>query len=129
MLFGGPLDTLLNIIDGLDYDYVIFDGPPLLGVADGHALAQRADALLISARLDRLAVDHALEARSILDRVGANAIGLAVGVGWQQSAYAYSYSYAQTGRREACSDQRAPARQSPTTPTATSRRGASRRPR
>lgn len=129
LLFGGPLDTLLNVIDGLDYDYVIFDGPPLLGVADGHALAQRADALLISARLDKLAVDHALEARSILDRVGANAIGLAVGVGWQQSAYAYSYSYAQTGRREAVQINERRRVESPTTPTATSRRGASRRPR
>ena len=94
LLFGGALDSLLDLLGGLDYDYVIFDGPPLLGVADGHALAQRADALLMAARLEKLNIDHALESRSILDRLGAHAIGLIVGVRWQQSAYAYSYSYA-----------------------------------
>lgn len=130
LLFGGPLDMLLEVIDGLDYDFVIFDGPPLLGVADGHALAQRADALLIAARLDRLAVDHVVEARSILDRLGANAIGLAVGVRWRQSAYAYSYSYAQTARRDAIPiNERRRAEPSPKAAAAKSRRDASRRPR
>jgi capsular exopolysaccharide synthesis family protein len=129
LLFGGPLDSLLAVIDELDYDYVIFDGPPLLGVADGHALAQRADALLIAARLDKLAVDHALEARGILDRLGANAIGLVVGVRWHQSSYAYSYSYAQSGRRDAIQLSERTRRAEAAAPTVAPRRGASRRPR
>jgi Mrp family chromosome partitioning ATPase len=128
LLFGGPLDTLLEVIDGLDYDFVIFDGPPLLGVADGHALAQRADALLVAARLDKLGEGHAVEARNILDRLGANAIGLAVGVRWQRSAYAYSYTYAQTNRRDAIPLNERRRGEAPAA-KATSRRGASRRPR
>jgi tyrosine-protein kinase len=93
LLFGGPLDSLLSVLGGLDYDYVIIDGPPLLGVADGQALAQRAAAVLIAARLDRLTVEQAREARERLDRLGSNAIGLVVSARWQPSAYAYSYSY------------------------------------
>lgn len=129
LLFGGPLDALLAVIDDLDYDYVIFDGPPLLGVADGHALAQRADALLVAARLEKLAVDHALEARGILDRLGANAIGLVVGVRWQQSSYAYSYSYAQSGRKDATKISERTRRGEPVAPAVAPRQGALRRPR
>jgi capsular exopolysaccharide synthesis family protein len=93
LLFGGPLDSLLAVLEEFDYDYVIIDGPPLLGVADGQALAQRVAAVLIAARLDRLTVEQAREARERLDRLGSNAIGLVVSARWQPSAYAYSYSY------------------------------------
>ena len=128
LLFGGPLDSLLSVIDELDYDFIIFDGPPLLGVADGHALAQRADALLIAARLDRLGVEQAVESRSVLDRLGANAIGLVIGARWRQSAYSYAYTYAQTGRRDPTPLPQRP-RVDATGATGARRRGASRRPR
>lgn len=127
LLFGGPLDSLLAVLDELDYDFVVFDGPPLLGVADGHAIAQRADALLIAARLEHLQVEHAVEARNVLERLGAKAIGLVVGTRWSHSSYAYSYSYAQTSRREPV-----PLPERPrfgATTGAASRRGASHRPR
>jgi Mrp family chromosome partitioning ATPase len=130
LLFGGPLDSLLSVMDELEYDFIIFDGPPLLGVADGHALAQRADALLIAARLDRLSVEHAVEARSVLDRLGASAIGLVIGARWRQSAYAYSYTYAQSaGRRDPTPLSDLSRVGATGVPAAQRRRGASRRPR
>jgi capsular exopolysaccharide synthesis family protein len=95
LLFGGPLDVLLPAVIQLDYDYVIVDGPPLLGVADGHALAQRADAILIAARLDRLTVEHVLETRETLDRLEAKTLGLVVGIPWRR-AHSYGYAYAHT---------------------------------
>ena len=46
--------------DGLrraGFDYVLIDGPPLLGIADSTVLAQEADDLLFVGRLDRLTLD------------------------------------------------------------------------
>ena len=127
LLFGGPLDSLLAVVGELDYDYVIFDGPPLLGVADGHAIAQRASALLVAARLDHLRVEHAIEARGVLERLGANAIGLVVSARWSPNSYAYAYSYAQSSSRREPTP--LPERSSLGATRATGRRGASRRPR
>jgi tyrosine-protein kinase Etk/Wzc len=58
LLFGGPLNTVLNSLGTLKYDYVIIDGPPLLAIADAHALAQHADTVLLAARPDRLTLDQ-----------------------------------------------------------------------
>jgi len=91
LLFGGPLDSLFAAVAMLNYDYVIVDGPPLLGIADGHALAQRANGVIVVSRLDRLTVEDAVETRERLDRLGANPLGLfVVGVRRQASYYAYS---------------------------------------
>jgi succinoglycan biosynthesis transport protein ExoP len=95
LLFGGPFDTLLTALGLLDYDYVVFDGPPLLGIADGHALAQRADSVVIASRPDRLTVEQALEMREKLERLQANTLGLVV-CGRFSSAYSYGYLYAQS---------------------------------
>jgi capsular exopolysaccharide synthesis family protein len=95
LLFGGAFDTFLAAIGLLEYDYVVFDGPPLLGIADGHALAQRADSVLIAARPDRLTVDQALEMREKLERLQANTLGLVVS-GRFSNTYSYGYLYAQS---------------------------------
>lgn len=95
LLFGGAFDTFLTAVGLLEYDYVVFDGPPLLGIADGHALAQRADSLLIAARPDRLTVDQALDMREKLERLQAKTLGLVVS-GRFSSAYSYGYLYAQS---------------------------------
>jgi polysaccharide biosynthesis transport protein len=95
LLFGGPFDTLLAALGLLDYDYVVFDGPPLLGIADSHALVQRADSVILAARPDRLTVDEAVEMREKLDRLHAHVLGLVV-CGRFSNAYSYGYLYAQT---------------------------------
>jgi capsular polysaccharide biosynthesis protein/Mrp family chromosome partitioning ATPase len=60
------------------YDYVLVDGPPLLGIADSTVLAQEADDLLVVARLDRVTVENAADLREMLSRLSTPALGLVV---------------------------------------------------
>jgi succinoglycan biosynthesis transport protein ExoP len=95
LLFGGAFDTFLTALGLLEYDHVVIDGPPLLGIADGHVLAQRADSVIVVARPDRLSVEQALEVREKLDRLQANTLGLVV-CGRFRNVSAYGYVYAQS---------------------------------
>ena len=52
-----------------DYDYVLVDAPPLLGIADSQALARYVDEVLLVNRLDRLTLEHVDELRDVLDRL------------------------------------------------------------
>jgi tyrosine-protein kinase len=106
LLFGGPFDTLLAALGLLDYDYVVIDGPPLLGIADGYALVQRADSVILSARPDRLTVEQAVEVREKLEQLHANTLGLVVcGNFANADAYGYHYAQASLGRVGATSDE------------------------
>jgi Mrp family chromosome partitioning ATPase/capsular polysaccharide biosynthesis protein len=90
LLFGDALDRFVAAVAELEYSYVIVDGPPLLGVADAHALAQRADGIVVVFRLDRATLDDAIEMSDLLDRLEARALGLVV-VGVRRAAgYAYA---------------------------------------
>ena len=94
LLFGGPLDTFLSAIGTLDYDYVVVDGPPLLGIADGHALVQRGDSVLLVARPDRLKVAQVVDLREKLERLHANTLGIVVcGVVADMDTYGYLHTH------------------------------------
>jgi capsular exopolysaccharide synthesis family protein len=95
LLFGGAFDTFLTALGLLEYDQVVIDGPPLLGIADGHVLAQRADSVILAARPDRLAVEQVLEVREKLERLHANVLGLVV-CGRSRNLSTYGYIYAQS---------------------------------
>lgn len=60
------------------FDYVLVDGPPLLGIADSTVLAQEADDLLVVARLDRVTVENAVDLREMLSRLSTPVLGLIV---------------------------------------------------
>jgi capsular polysaccharide biosynthesis protein/Mrp family chromosome partitioning ATPase len=60
------------------FDYVLVDGPPLLGIADSTVLAQEADDLLVIARLDRVTVENAVDLREMLSRLPTPVLGLVV---------------------------------------------------
>ena len=78
-LVSGPaMRTFLSEVRRMDYDYVLIDSPPLLGLADSHALAQWSDTMLAVARLDRITLDHASELRAALDRLPTRVLGLVV---------------------------------------------------
>jgi capsular polysaccharide biosynthesis protein/MinD-like ATPase involved in chromosome partitioning or flagellar assembly len=62
----------------LGFDYVLVDGPPLLGIADSTVLAQEADDLLVVARLDRVTVENAIDLREMLGRLNTATLGLIV---------------------------------------------------
>ena len=92
LLLGKAAEELFDMIGELDYAYVIVDGPPLLGIADSHTLAQRADGVAVVARLSRLTFDDVIESRDVLDRLSANVLGLVVVGARRTSSYAYSSS-------------------------------------
>lgn len=74
-------ETMRRFVDEvrqLDYRYVIFDGPPLLGLADSQVTAQEVDELLIVARLDRITLENVGDLRDALARTGKRALGLAI---------------------------------------------------
>jgi len=62
----------------LDYDYVLVDSPPLLGVIDSQILARYVDGVLVVSRLDSLTMDNAIELRDTIERVECKPLGLVV---------------------------------------------------
>ena len=68
----------VDMLPDLDYSYVLFDGPPLLGIADSQVTAQEVHELLLVARLDRLTLENVSDLRDALARTGRRALGLVV---------------------------------------------------
>jgi capsular exopolysaccharide synthesis family protein len=78
LLASPAMRELLERLRGLDYDYILVDAPPLIGIADSQVLARRVDQLMLVTRLDRLGLDHVVELREIVDRLDAPVLGLVV---------------------------------------------------
>jgi Mrp family chromosome partitioning ATPase/capsular polysaccharide biosynthesis protein len=78
-LVAGPaMKAFLDHVRGLDYDYVLIDAPPLLGIADSQALARYVDEVLLVNRLDRLTLERVDELRDVIDRLHLRPIGIVV---------------------------------------------------
>jgi polysaccharide biosynthesis transport protein len=60
-------------------DFVIIDSPPLLAVAEGLTLAQYVDGVVIAALARHTTRDDARRVTRMLERVGANSVGLVIG--------------------------------------------------
>jgi len=88
LLAGNALDTFFDEMRRSDYDYILLDGPPLLGLVDSQLLAQRVDGVLVVWRPDRLTPETALATRELLDRLDAKPLGLAI-VGARSSIHTY----------------------------------------
>ncbi|MHB0980918.1 MAG: tyrosine-protein kinase domain-containing protein [Thermoleophilia bacterium] len=79
-------------------DYVLIDTPPVLLVSDALALAGQADGVIVAARMRNTTVDEAREARNILARSSARAIGVvATGVPRARGYYSRYGGYAGYG--------------------------------
>jgi capsular exopolysaccharide synthesis family protein len=102
LLFGDAIDHFFKGVAELDHRYVVIDGPPLLGIADAHAIAQRVDGMLLVSRLDRSTLEDAVETTDLLDRLDVRPLGVVV-VGVRRSL---SYAYAGGSAR---ADDRPPA--------------------
>jgi non-specific protein-tyrosine kinase len=98
LLFGAELPAFFAALAQRDYAYVIVDGPPLLGIADSHALAQRVDSTIVVSRLDKATVEDLSELRDMLERLEVHALGVVV-VGARRSI-AYAYAGASSVRDE-----------------------------
>ena len=88
LLAGGALDGFFDDIKESDYDYVLLDGPPLLGLVDSQVLAQRVDGVIVVCRPDRLTSANAIDMRELLQRLRAPALGLVV-IGGRSSPISY----------------------------------------
>ena len=78
LLAGDGITELLAHLGDLDYDFVLLDAPPLIGIADSQVLARSVDQLMLVNRLDRLTLDHVAELREIIDRLDVPVLGLVV---------------------------------------------------
>jgi Mrp family chromosome partitioning ATPase len=73
------------------YDFVIFDSPPLLAVTDASVIAARVDGVILGLQITKRGRPAAVEATDKLDAIGAKILGVVVnGIGWKR-AYAYRY--------------------------------------
>jgi capsular exopolysaccharide synthesis family protein len=88
LLAGGALDGFFDDIKESDYDYVLLDGPPLLGLVDSQVLAQRVDGVIVVCRPERLTSENAIDMRDLLQRLRAPALGLVV-IGGRSSPVSY----------------------------------------
>jgi capsular exopolysaccharide synthesis family protein len=88
LLAGGALDGFFDDIRESEYDYVLLDGPPLLGLVDSQVLAQRVDGVIVVCRPDRLTSGNAIDMRELLQRLHAPALGLVV-IGGRSSPISY----------------------------------------
>ncbi|MFP5365182.1 MAG: AAA family ATPase [Thermoleophilia bacterium] len=88
LVSGQPMRTFLGDIKRQDYDYVLIDAPPLLGLVDSQVLAQWSDSLLVVARVDSMTLNQATELRIVLQRLETSALGIvAIGVEGESSPY------------------------------------------
>jgi capsular exopolysaccharide synthesis family protein len=62
----------------LEYTYVLLDAPPVIGLADVQGLAALTDHVIFVAKLDRVTIDQAIDARELLERFGLDPAGLVV---------------------------------------------------
>jgi capsular exopolysaccharide synthesis family protein len=78
LLASDALDRFFDQIKRSEYEYVLLDGPPLVGLVDSQVLAQRADGVLLVCRPDRLTPENAADLRDLLRRLQVRPLGLVV---------------------------------------------------
>jgi capsular exopolysaccharide synthesis family protein len=88
LLAGAALDVFFDDIRESDYDYVLLDGPPLIGLVDSQVLAQRVDGVIVVCRPDRLTSENAIDMRELLQRLRAPALGIVV-IGGRSAPISY----------------------------------------
>ncbi len=88
LLASDALDGFFEEIKESEYDYVLLDGPPLLGLVDSQVLAQRVDGVLIVCRPDRQTPETALALRELLGRLEVDPLGVVI-VGSRGRTHSY----------------------------------------
>ena len=78
-LVSGPAMTIfLRQVQELDYDYILVDAPPLLGIADSQVMARQVDQIMLVSRLDRVTLDHLADLREVLEELDRPVLGVVV---------------------------------------------------
>jgi non-specific protein-tyrosine kinase len=77
LLISKAMDTVIETLKA-QADYVIFDAPPILAVADAPLLASKLDGLLLVIKAGTTRRDHAERAKEILERAHVRILGVAL---------------------------------------------------
>jgi capsular exopolysaccharide synthesis family protein len=88
LLASDALDGFFEEVQQSEYDYVLLDGPPLLGLVDSQVLAQRVDGVLLVCRPERLTPETTLATRELLDRLDVQPLGVVI-VGARGLSHSY----------------------------------------
>jgi capsular exopolysaccharide synthesis family protein len=88
LLASDALDGFFEEVRQSEYDYVLLDGPPLLGLVDSQVLAQRVDGVLLVCRPDRQTPETAVATRELLDRLDVEPLGVVI-VGARGLSHSY----------------------------------------
>ena len=85
---------LRELIDGLSplYNFIIFDTPPLLGLADAAIASTLADGVILVVRSGSTPRDAAVQARKVLESVNAKVLGVVLNA-INENNLKYGHSY------------------------------------
>lgn len=74
LLSGNKMTALLDVASN-NYDYIIIDGPPVLGLADALVISNLSDATIVAVEAGKTRKTKLLDALKRLERANANLIG------------------------------------------------------
>lgn len=91
--------AMTNLLESLkeQYDIIIIDSAPLHAVTDAQILSTKADGTILVVRAERTKKDSVLQAKALLDKVGANILGVVLN-GVENSRKKYYYYYGNEGK-------------------------------
>lgn len=91
MISSAAMNNLLEELKE-NYDVIIIDSPPIENFTDGQILSTKADGALLVIKVGESKVESVKEAKNLLNRVGANIIGLVMNyVSTDKKKYYYYY--------------------------------------
>ena len=103
------ITTLKNL---KKYDIVIFDCPPVIGLADASLIAEKTDGIILLVSLDKVPTGLPLEAKRIMKNSGAEFLGIIINSTKESNndlltnkGYGYGDIYAQYAEEENVSEE------------------------
>jgi len=86
--------AMTNLIEVLkqSYDIIVLDSAPLQAVTDAQILSTKADGTILVVRAEKTKKDSVLQAKALLEKVGANILGVVLN-GVENSRRKYYYYY------------------------------------
>ena len=93
LILGSQNMTALIETLSLDYDFIVIDSPPLLGMVDTSILSQMAEAIVLVLSYTQLNKAQIQRARKTLQHVGRSITGIALNFADTQSLVDYGHGY------------------------------------
>ncbi|MDD6795957.1 MAG: CpsD/CapB family tyrosine-protein kinase [Clostridiaceae bacterium] len=97
MLGSKVMESLLTALRER-YDIIILDSAPLQAVTDAQILSTKADGTVFVVRAEKTKRDSVVQAKALLDKVGANILGVVLN-GIENSRRKYYYYYGSEGNK------------------------------